>query len=444
DQFDQLKNTFEFSLPARLADPFATLPDEDGGVLWHYQASQPADAKEVRLGGLAYDPFDLMYAAAGQRGVLVIDQTNGGFVNYLGPWFDDDNFVDIAINPSAKIFLANATPGDNYQIMTVNRAGGFEYGFGSTGDDPGQFAPGMPRTIAVTRRDEIWTVSEGHSSAPTNRLYHFDKWGNLLQMIDLADINPDLKNVRLDNNISTSALYLVGETGGLNLLDAEGNALVTNLGLEVFSLARPVDIAVAPGDNIIVATDTAGFLEFAPSGALLDRFGIPYEPSRTDAFQPGETLLPAGMVVGPNITVYFAETNPNTGFSQIQTIRFTGDGNLPMPNRPDSGQGTAEAGLGIDPAAGGGEITYGAVVQGNLNNQYPLHYWTFIGEAGDKVRITMRDISSGHTLDTLVILQDPNVFDMASNDDLEGDIPEGFHETDSVIEVDLKAYGYYT
>lgn len=445
EQFDSLKNTFEFTLPERLADPLATLPDEDGGVLWHYQASQPADSREIRLGGLAYDPFNLMYAAAGQRGVLVIDQTNGAFVNYLGPWFDDDNLVDIAINPSAKIFLANATPGDNYQIMVVNRAGGFEYAFGTTGDGPGQFAPGMPRTIAVTRKDEIWTVSEGHSTPPTNRLYHFDKWGNLLQMIDLADINPDLKNVRLDNNVSTSALYLIGETGGLNLLDADGNALVTNLGLEVFSFATPVDIAIAPGDNIIVATDSAGFLEFAPSGALLDRFGFPYDSGRTDAFKAGETLFPAGMVVGPNITVYFSETNPGTGYSQVQSFRFTGDGNLPLPNRPSTGQSVVvEQSLGIDPASGGGKIEYGAVVQGNLNNQYPLHYWTFTGEAGDRIRITMRDISPEQTLDTQIILQDPNVFDIATNDDLEGDTPEGFRSTDSVIEIELKAYGFYT
>lgn len=443
-QFDSLKNTFEFSLPANLADPLANLPDDDGGVFWQYQRQHPNETKPVYLGGLAYDPFNLMYAAAGQRGVMVVDQTNGDFINFLGPWYDDDNFVDIAINPSAKIFLANATSGDNYQVMIVNRAGGFEYGFGTTGDDPGQFAPGMPQTIAVTRKDEIWTVSEGHSAEPTNRLYHFDRWGNLLQMIDLADINPDLHNVRLDNNVSTSALYLIGETGGLNLLDADGNALVTNLGLEVFSTVKPVDIAIAPGDNIIIATEGNGFLEFAPSGALLDRFGFAYDASRTDEFKPGETLQPAGLVVGPNITVYFAETNPTTGFSQIQSFRFTGDGALPLPNRATVAEATTEVVSVLDPAAGGGDIDYGATVQGNLNNQYPVHYWVFEGQAGEQVRITMRDISPEQTLDTQLVLQDPSVFDMALNDDMEIAPPEGFRETDSFIEVELKAYGFYT
>ncbi len=445
DLFDSLKPTFEFTLPANLADPLANLPDNDGGVFWQYQAAQPAESKPVQLGGLAYDPFNLMYAAAGERGVLVIDQTNGAFINYLGPWYDDDNFVDIAINPSAKIFLANATAGDNYQIMIVNRAGGFEYGFGTTGNEPGQFAPGMPQTIAVTRQDEIWTVSEGHSTPPTNRLYHFDRWGNLLQMLDLADINPDLKNVKLDNNVSTSALYLIGETGGLNLLDADGNALVTNLGLEIFTTIKPVDIAIAPGDNIIVATDTEGFLEFAPSGALLDRFGFPYEANRTDEFKAGETLRPAGMVVGPNITVYFAETNPATGFSQIQSFGFTGDGTLPLPNRTaNQTENTAEPTANLDPSLGGGEIEFGAVVQGSLNNQYPLHYWVFEGIPGQRVRITMRDISSEQTLDTELVLQDPNVFDVAFNDDMEVNPPEGFRTTDSIIEIELNAYGFYT
>lgn len=236
-EFDAIRNSLAFSLPENLANPLADLPDNDGGVLWHYQATQPEGVPQVMLGGLTYDMFRLMYIAAGPRGVLVLDETNGEFINYLGPFFDDDNFVDIATGLDAKLYLANATPGDNNQIMIVNRAGQFENAFGIVGEAPGQFVQGMPRTIAVTRANEVWTVSEGHSTEPFKRLYHFDRFGNLLKMIDIDTINPALSNVRLDNNWQTSGLFLVGETGGLNMLDADGEALVTNIGTEIFSLS---------------------------------------------------------------------------------------------------------------------------------------------------------------------------------------------------------------
>ncbi|HLA44320.1 MAG TPA: hypothetical protein VJZ27_12835, partial [Aggregatilineales bacterium] len=414
-----------------------------GGVLWHYQAAQPADANPVSLGGLAYDPFLLIYAAAGSRGVLVLDITSGGFVSYLGPYFDDDNLVDIAMSIDAKIYAANATSGDNNQVMIVNRAGQYEYAFGTQGDAQGQFAPGMPRTIAVTRQNEIWTVSEGHTQEPVNRLYKFDRFGNLLKMIDLNTINPELSGVKIDNNLRTSALYLVGETGGLNLLDAEGNPLVTNLGAEIWESTTPIDIAIAPGDDIIIATDSQGFLEFAPSGTLMDRFGIPYEEGRTERFLPGEVRQPAGMVVGVDGIIYFAETNPDSGFSQVQSFRFAGDGVLPLPDRPGSGEGVGAVSA-LDPAAGGGDIAYGAVVQGNLNNQYPVHRWYFEGEAGDRLRITMRDISPDASLDTRVSLIDPNQVEIASNDDAGAAAPEGFKESDSVIEFEIRGFGFYT
>jgi hypothetical protein len=443
-QFESILDTLAFSLPENLANPLASLPDNDGGVLWHYQGTPVTDGfPPVTLGGLTYDMFQLIYVAAGQRGVLVLDETSGEFINYLGPFFDDDNFVDIATGLDAKLYLANATPGDNNQIMIVNRAGQFENAFGSVGEAPGQFVQGMPRTLAVTRANEIWTISEGHSTEPVNRLYHFDRFGNLLDMIDIAAINPNLSNIHIDNNWQTSGLYLVGETGGLNFLDANGEALVTNIGTEVFELTTPVDIAIAPNDNIVISTDSQGFLEFAPSGAVVDQFGVTFDASNGERFDPGETRFPAGIVVGSTGVMHFAETNPDTGFSQVQAFRFTGDGNLALPFRPGSGQGEAVA-PAIDPAAGGGDIAYGDVVHANINNQFPSHDWFFEGEAGDRLLITMRDISPEQTLDTRLVLIDPNLFEIAQNDDAGALAPEGFRETDSFIEFEIQAFGFYT
>jgi len=442
--FDSILGSLTFALPENLANPLTNLPDNDGGVLWQYQGTPVTDGfPPVTLGGITYDMFQLMYIAAGHRGILVLDETSGEFINYLGPFFDDDNFVDIATGLDAKLYLANATAGGNNQIMMVNRAGQFENGFGSVGDAPGQFVQGMPRSLAVTRANEVWTISEGHGTEPVNRLYHFDRFGNLLKMIDIATINPELSNIRIDNNWQTSGLYLVGETGGLNFLDADGEALVTNIGTEVFELTTPVDIAIAPNDNIVIATDTRGFLEFAPSGAVVDQFGVTFDPSNGDRFDPGETRLPAGTVVGSTGVMHFAETNPETGFSQVQAFRFAGDGNLALPFRPGSGQGEDVA-PAIDPAAGGGDIAYGDVVTANINNQFPSHDWFFEGEAGDRLRITMRDVSPDQTLDTRLVLIDPNLFEIAENDDAGALAPEGFRETDSFIEFEIQAFGFYS
>ncbi|NJL95477.1 MAG: hypothetical protein HC915_17995 [Anaerolineae bacterium] len=125
---------------------------------------------------------------------------------------------------------------------------------------------------------------------------------------------------------------MVGRTGGLNLLDSDGSPLVTNLGPEIFANTNPTDVTVAPSDNIIVATDSAGLLEFAPSGALLDRFGLPYAADGTEPFRPGEFRAPMGLVVGVDGTVYVAETNPATGFNQVQAVIFAGMATCPCRN----------------------------------------------------------------------------------------------------------------
>lgn len=446
-QYENIKTSFVFGTPTNLSDPFASLPDADGGVAWHRQIAQPTDAKPVTLGGIAFDPFLLVYVAAGERGLVVLDQTNGDFINYLGPLFDDDYFADVAIAQDARLYVANATSGDNNQVMIVNRTGTFEYGFGSSGDSPGQFAPGMPRTIAVTRGREaqIWVVSEGHSTAPTNRLYQFDRFGNLVQNIDLDQVNPNLKGIRLDNNLATGALYLIGqEGGGLNVLDSAGAALVTNVGMEIFSQHPPVDVSIAPSGDIVVGTSNAGYLEFAPSGLLLDRFGIPYPTDGTTDFAPGEMRLPNGTVVDNEGVIYFAETNPNNGMSQVQAFRFDGDGALTLPSDAVNSEEITHNTLQLDPAAGGGDITYGVAVQGSLNNTYPSHNWTFEGEAGDRLRITMRDISPNGTLDAQVIFVDPNQVELANVDDVGSPAPTGLKETDVVIEIELDTFGLYT
>jgi hypothetical protein len=237
------------------------------------------------------------------------------------------------------------------------------------------------------------------------------------------------------------------------VVDADGEPLVKNLAAEILQGLTPLDIAIAPDDNLIVALDAPGldgfgFLELSVAGALLDVFGLVYDTARGGAYLAGEYLHPAGLIVGPDGTNYFTETTPQGGFSQVQRFTFTGDGILPLgveaaggkiaaPN-PESAQNAA------DPARGGGEITYGQTVTGSLNNRYPVHKWTFEGRSGDHIIITMIDPTGAQLIDPLIVLRDPEGREIAVNDDVGSIPPDDMGPRDALLDFHLPSDARYT
>jgi DNA-binding beta-propeller fold protein YncE len=447
-QFDAFAHTLSFSLPKRDENYMENIVYNDGGVLWQFLSSQPSSGRVVTAGGITFDEFGVMYMVVGPGGILALEQNTGYDISYMGPWYDG-NFVDVAIGPKdLKLYLANIKEDTDQAITVVDRAGNWDRAWGSRGDGDGQFAPGMPRTLAVTRDGSVWTVSEGHASGIRSRLYRFDLYGNLLQTVDLATINPDLSGVRLDANPRTGALYLVGATGNLNVLDSNGEPLVVNLAAEILQGLTPVDIAIAPDDNMILALpapglDGYGFVELSVAGKLLDVFGFPYDTARGGPFLPGEYLNPAGLIVGPDGSSYWTETNPANGYVQVQRFVFTGDGKLPLGTETTAGAGSSELFGSSDPAKGGGSIVYGQTVRGSLNNRYPSHRWTFEGRTGDHVIVTMIDASGAGLLDPSLSLQLADGRVIAANDDV-GDIhPDGMSTRDARIDFFLPGDGLF-
>lgn len=448
-QFDALAASLFFTLPERDSEYMDTLISNDGGVLWQYISGQPDSGRVVTAGGITFDEFNVMYMAAGPGGVLALEMSSGKEVSYMGPWYDG-NFVDVAIGPDTKLYLANSAD-DTWQAVTVvDRAGNWVRAWGTRGDGDGEFAPKMPQTIIVGRGGEVWTISEGHSSGITNRLYKFDAFGNLLGTIDLATINPALSGARLDNNWETGAIYMVGATGNLNVLDASGKPLVVDLAAEVLNGLTPVDISIAPDENIILALpapglDGFGFLELSVAGRLLDVFGFPFDEGRGGPFLPGEYSHPGGLIIGPDGTGYWTETNPATGYIQVQHFIFTGDGALPLGSELTQGTQTIpDSGAASDPAHGGGTILYGQTMHGSLNNRYPMHRWTFEGRMGDHVIITMLDASGSGLLDPAVRLLNVEGDEIAVNDDVGAVHAEGVSERDAVIDFFLPNDGIFT
>jgi hypothetical protein len=447
--FSALTASLVFSLPERNAGLVETITAHDGGVLWQL-VTPPADGRVVRLGGLVYDPFNVMYIAAGPGGILTLEMNSGRPISFMGPWHGAD-FADVALGPDMRLYLANRAADTPGAVMVVDRAGNWGRAWGARGDGEGEFAPGMPQTIAVTRDGAVWTVSEGHSSGIRDRLYSFDAVGNLLLTADLAAINPDLHGVRLAANDRTAALYAVGMGGALTVIDADGDPLVVNLAQEILQGLTPLAIAIAPDDNLVLAVaapglDSLGLLELSVGGKLLDMFGLPYDEARGGPYLPGEYLRPGGLVMAPDGTGFWTETHPDTGFFQAQRFTFSGDGLLPLGVPPPDEAAGEDAGavLSADPAQGGGEIAYGQTVRGALNNRHPSHEWTFSGDAGDHVIITMRDASGAGLLDPRLVLRNADGRQIAANDDVGALRPEDMAERDALIDFFLPATGTFT
>jgi hypothetical protein len=446
-QFETLAQSMTFSLPTQEQDFIRQVTSNDGGVFWHFQSPQPDSGRVVQAGGITYDMFDVMYVAAGPGGLLALNMPVGEYISYMGPWVNG-NFMDITIGPDTRLYLANNAPDTQNAVMVADRAGNYARGWGINGNGDGEFAPGMPITIAVTANSEVWTVSEGHTEGIRNRLYKFDIWGNLLLTVDLDTITPALSGIHIEVNNDTGSLYLVGATGNLNVVDPNGQPLVVNLAQEVLTGVTPTDITIEPDDDIVLALpapglDGFGFLEMSVSGHLLDVFGFPYDTTRGGQFLAGEYLHPGGLAVGTDGMIYWAETNPD-GYIQVQKFSFQGDGTLPLGNETAEDVSTPTENVqAADPAQEGGLIVYGQTVSSTLNNRYPSHKWTFEGQAGDHIIITMIDASGQGLLDPKINLMSADERVIASNDDVGGGAKEGMSARDAYLEFDLPSTGSF-
>jgi len=440
-QLQTILDSMRFILPQSMQSPLDNINDADGGVIWQYQIAQGRDQRAIELGGITYDSENIAYVAAGERGFLVIRQDTGEFINFLGPIFSNDNFTDVSIAPDGTLYFANASVSAGRRVMVVDRVGNLQTSWGIAGDEPGQFAPDMPQTIAVTEFGDIWTISEGHSAAPTNRIYRFSQQGNLLQMVDMATLDPGMQNARLDVNRSADRIYTVAPGTGVFALGFNADVLVRGLAQDFLADAVATDITVAPDGTLVVATLEEGFILLNSQGILQDRFGYPFNAERSGRFLPGEYARPDGLAIGTDGRVLFAETHPETGFAQVQSFTFTGQGLLPIAQRtpPITEDSTVSAAL-----SEGGEIEYGTVVRGLLNGNNARHEYTFFGRAGDQLEITMRSINpeAQGALDTWLFLFDSNYNRLGESDDI-GQSTDLLSATDSSIPYTVPSNGTY-
>lgn len=102
-----------------------------------------------------------MYVAAGPRGFLALNQETGEFINFLSPIYDNDNYVDVAIGPDARLYFANATERGNQRIMVTDRVGGFANSWGVEGDAPANLPPECRVPISVSKKVTYGSFPKG-------------------------------------------------------------------------------------------------------------------------------------------------------------------------------------------------------------------------------------------------------------------------------------------
>lgn len=439
-QLEQILASLRFTLSSSITVALDSIPDSDGGVLWHYQLGQRQQERQVIFGGVAIDQSSIVYIAAGPRGYLALNQADGSYNSLVGPIFASDNFTDVAVSPDARLYFSNANDSPSRRIMVLDRAGNMQETWGEGGDGAGQFAAGMPQTIAVSRTGDVWTASEGHTSAPVNRIYRFSKSGTLLATIDADTISEGLSNIHLDMDVSADRLYVAGQEGGVSVLSWSGEVVARGIAADYLDEAIPTSIGIGINGTFVVGTAHKGFVLMNNAGVLLDRFGYEYDTERGGAFQAAEYLAPSGVAVDVSGYVYFAETNPDSNFAQVQSISFTGEGNLLIAQRVPS---VIEVQTGDEVAYQiGGDIAYGQTVYGIISNRSNPHDYRFRAEAGDRVTITMQDISPAQSLDTTLILLDINLNVLVTNDDIG---PNNFEikERDSAVQFEFSRSGTY-
>lgn len=438
-QLNEIMQSMRFTLTSSITTPLDSIPDGDGGVVWHYQLGQNQPERPITLGGITLDQTGVVYVAAGARGFLSLDQTTGSYINFVGPIFADDNLTDVALSPDARLYFANATTNTGRHIMVIDRAGNLQETWGEAGDEPGQFAPGMPRTIAVSKSGDVWTISEGHTTAPTNRLYRFSQSGTLLATVDLDTIKAGFHDVHLDIDVAADRIYLVGAEGGISVVSWNAEIIASGIAQEYLDEAVPTDISVGVAGTFVIATRNQGFVLMNNAGVLLDRFGYAYDTERGGAFLTAEYNQPSGVTVDSTGKVYFAETNPDTGFAQVQVLTFTGEGNLLIVQRVPS---VTDVETGPITYSTGGEIAYGSTTYGILTNRSNRHEYTFRANAGDKVSIILQDVSPAQRLDPMLILFDGNYNLLRDSDDV-GANDLDLQERDSAIQFEFNRSGTY-
>jgi hypothetical protein len=179
--------------------------------------------------------------------------------------------------------------------------------------------------------------------------------------------------------------------------------------------------------SLLVLTALAGCDSLAPRAAAV----LPTRLPPTAGPSPTALLLPTPAVFpSPTVTEVLAPTSTATLTSTLEPT-----------STPTSIAASSSPGVTLVPILTpfSGSLSYGEPVQGTISNEAPAYRFTFRGQAGDVVTLSLSRQSGD--LDAYLALEDPRGLELAANDDARN----AASPTDARIEhLRLPVSGVYT
>lgn len=375
--FETIASSIEFAV-----DLESTVPEY--GVLWHTERN-PADdlAAFVNLAGAAYTSNGWLYSADAELGLLRLDAATGEIL----ATFPNEELTaptDVTVDAQGRVYVADGVCGC---IAVLNA--------GETWDTPILgFGVDAPYSLVIGGDGSLYATSIDDAGMISVRVFREGS---------------DQTQISLGAEQVAQPLLGVDRDGRIIALTIEGSvlALENNTFIPLFQLAdvppQANDITFDLSNNLLIATSDQGILVVDSSGTLVDRLGRIVASSPL----PGEVVVPRGVAVGDDGTIYITDSDGSFGAITALSTRV-----------PRGRIGSTALVLGV-------------AVQGTLDGDTPQQTWTFQGTAGQQVTISAVDSSRQEALDLSLRLLGPDGNEETSNDNQEGE--ELFGLTDAQI-----------
>ncbi len=403
-RFNDLLSSLSFFTPS------GSDVDALGVMLWQLSAGNLHDLADV-----AVSPDGAtLFVTDRSQGIWKVS-ANGAHLGIIRP-AEVGAFVAVGALRANLQYVADPV---NHTIWAVDSDAGTAVKFagGEAGKGRGAFGAKSPERFAFGLRG-TYVLDENEGSV---RIQVFNRNGNIVTFWELPKVGTGVIEAPLISADLNGNSYVVGRnTAGILKIGPTGQVVAREIGKDALGSADPRAFLVDRYTNFYVATSDQGIYKLNESGKLIGVIGKPYDESAPP--KPGQLGRPTGMTLDGNGVLYVTDTG-----KYPQLVAFALDGNTSVSLQA----GTSDI----------GPIVLNAAVSGEITSAIFVHRYTFEGQAGDVVSITMRHAEGGK-LDTYLDLFGADGRRFATNDDAKS--PD-LDRTDSQIkDFRLPATGTYT
>ncbi len=359
-------------LPEEVADEEAEASAY--GVVWNTQRSlEDGEAAFLELVGLAYAPGDVLYSYDYMVGLVQFNALSG---RVLGVYPNENIFdpVSLAVDASGTVYVTDLDCACLH-VFGADRTWSSEV--------IGGFGVNAPYYVAATLDGRVFATNENDEGQVTVRIFQA---GALQQEIALGD------------DLFLQPVLAVNPAGQVLALTEFGDVLALETGSAVPLYVIDVlsegvrDMAVLPEGHFVLADQDQGIIIIDNQANVLDQPVMLV----SEVPQPGQVVSPVGVAVGPDGTIYYADSDGR--FGAVTAISTN----------------VAEGRIGTT------ELTPDLSVQGDLSEAAPQQSWTFAGTAGERVTINATDASFSDGFDLRLRLLAPDGTEEVMNEDQPG------------------------